>query len=63
MVTVPALTPVTIPVADTVAFALLADHVPPAAASDNEMVAPATTVLAPDIEPAFIPLTVIGYVL
>ena len=49
MVTVPAVTPVTNPVPDTVAFALLALHVPPGTASDNVIIVPAHTVDSPVI--------------
>jgi len=48
IVTVPALTPVTMP-PETVAQVLLALHVPPAVASVSVMVAPATTVDGPVI--------------
>ena len=50
---VPAVAPVTIPVAVTAATAaLLLLHVPPAVASDNVVVAPVHTVVVPVIVPA-----------
>lgn len=52
MVTVPALMPVTMPAADTVAFVLLALHVPPADATASVIVLPAHTDVGPVIGPA-----------
>jgi len=49
MLTVPAVTPVTIPVEPTVALPLLALHVPPEVASVNVIVEPTHTAEGPEI--------------
>lgn len=56
--TVPAVTPVTMPAAATVAFGLLAVHVPPPAAPARAVLLPAHTVIIPVIGPAASRLTV-----
>ena len=58
IVTVPGVTPVTRPVADTVAFPLLALQVPPLAASVSDILVPVITVDGPVIVPAEEPVTV-----
>ena len=53
MLSVPAVTPVTMPDGLTEAFALLLLHVPPVTTSVNVMAEPTQTVAEPEILPAF----------
>ena len=55
IVSVPAVTPVTMPVLPTVAVPLLALHVPPLAPSVSDMVEPTHTADGPVIVPAVVP--------